>query len=84
MAVWTSAAADREGHEQSFLDEVRTFHVVPEFRTIADLQRQVEERISDRRRRPGALVQIGEHSVPRHGSRRSWRGYKCDGPRQGQ
>jgi hypothetical protein len=45
MAVWTSAAADREGHEQSFLDEVRTFHVVPEFRTIADLQRQVEERI---------------------------------------
>jgi hypothetical protein len=45
IAVWTSAAADREGHEQSFLDEVRTFHVVPEFRTIADLQRQVEERI---------------------------------------
>ena len=32
MAVWTAAAADREGHEQSFLDEVRTFHVVPEFR----------------------------------------------------
>jgi len=45
MAVWTAAAADREGHEQSFLDEVRTFHVVPEFRAIADLQRQVEERI---------------------------------------
>jgi Domain of unknown function (DUF4062) len=38
IAVWTTAAADREGHEQSFLDEVRTFHVVPEFRTIADLQ----------------------------------------------
>jgi len=45
MAVWTSASADREGHEQSFLDEVRTFHVVPEFRTVADLQRQVEERM---------------------------------------
>jgi Domain of unknown function (DUF4062) len=45
MAVWTSAAADREGHEQSFLDEVRTFYVVPEFRTVADLQRQVEERM---------------------------------------
>lgn len=45
IAVWTSAAADREGHEQSFLDEVRTFHVVPEFRTVTDLQRQAEERI---------------------------------------
>ena len=46
MAVWTSAAADREGHEQSFLDEVRTFHVVPEFCTVADLQRQVEDRMT--------------------------------------
>jgi hypothetical protein len=45
IAVWTSVAADREGHEQSFLDEVRTFHVVPEFRTVFDLQRQVEERM---------------------------------------
>jgi Domain of unknown function (DUF4062) len=45
IAVWTSAAADREGHEQSFLDEIRTFHVVPEFRTVADLRRQVEERM---------------------------------------
>jgi hypothetical protein len=45
IAVWTSAATDREGHEQSFLEEVRTFHVVPSFRTIADLQRQVEERM---------------------------------------
>jgi len=46
IAVWTSAATDREGHEQSFLEEVRIFHVVPIFRTVADLQRQVEERIS--------------------------------------
>jgi len=45
IAVWTSAASDREGHEQSFLDEVRTFHVVPTFRTVADLQRQVEDRM---------------------------------------
>jgi hypothetical protein len=45
MAVWTSSAADREGHEQSFLDEVRTFHVVPAFRTADDLQRQVEDRM---------------------------------------
>jgi hypothetical protein len=45
IAVWTSGAADREGHEQSFLDEIRTFHVVPEFRTVDDLRRQVEERM---------------------------------------
>jgi hypothetical protein len=45
IAVWTSVATDREGHEQSFLDEVRTFHVVPAFRTVADLQRQVEDRM---------------------------------------
>lgn len=45
MAVWTSAAADREGHQQAFLDEVRTFHVAPSFPTAADLQRQVEERM---------------------------------------
>jgi hypothetical protein len=45
MAVWTSSAPDREGHEQSFLEEVRTFHVVPPFRTADDLQRQVEDRM---------------------------------------
>jgi len=45
IAVWTCAATDREGHEQSFLDEIRTFHVVPAFRTVADLQRQVEDRM---------------------------------------
>jgi len=46
IAVWTSSAVDREGHEQSFLEEVRIFHVVPAFHTVADLQRQVEERMS--------------------------------------
>lgn len=45
MAIWTSTAPDREGHEQAFLDEVRTFHVVPEFRSVADLQQQIEERM---------------------------------------
>jgi hypothetical protein len=45
MAVWTSSAPDREGHEQSFLDEVRTFHVVPSFRSADDFQRQVEDRM---------------------------------------
>jgi len=45
IAVWASAA-DREGHEQSFLDEVRTFHVVPKFHTVADLRSQVEERMN--------------------------------------
>jgi hypothetical protein len=45
MAVWTSATPDREGHEQSFLDDVRTFHVAPSYRDAADLQRQVEERL---------------------------------------
>jgi hypothetical protein len=43
--MWTSDAPDREGPEQSFLNEVRTFHVVPAFRTIADLKAQVRERI---------------------------------------
>ena len=43
--MWVSDTPDREGPEQSFLNEVRTFHVVPAFRTIADLKAQVGERI---------------------------------------
>jgi hypothetical protein len=46
IAAWTSAAQDREGHEESFLDEIRTFHVVPKFSTAADLQRQVKDRMT--------------------------------------
>ena len=46
IAVWTMATDDREGPQQSFLDEVRTFHVVPEFRSSADLRRQLEERLN--------------------------------------
>jgi hypothetical protein len=45
IAVWCLRTDDREGHEQAFLDEVRTFHVVPTFTTPADLQSQVEERL---------------------------------------
>src|SRR5579862_8842421 len=45
IAVWCLKTDDREGHEQSFLDEVRVFHVVPAFSTPADLQAQIEERL---------------------------------------
>src|SRR5271169_3115705 len=40
IAVWALATNEREGHEQSFLDEVRTFHVAPEFSSAANLQQQ--------------------------------------------
>ena len=45
MAVWALATQHREGPQQSFLDEVRAFHVVPAFRSPADLKRQVSERL---------------------------------------
>ena len=45
IAVWTVRGNGREGHEQAFLDELRTFYVVPEFSSTADLGRQVEERL---------------------------------------
>jgi hypothetical protein len=45
IAVWCLRANDREGHEESFLNEVRTFHVVPDFRTTDDLRAQVEDRL---------------------------------------
>ncbi len=45
MAVWALATQHREGPQQSFLDEVRVFHVVPAFRSPADLERQVAERL---------------------------------------
>lgn len=45
IAVWTLATEDREGPQQSFLEEVRAFHVAPEFRSSSDLQPQVEERL---------------------------------------
>jgi hypothetical protein len=45
IAVWCSKTNDREGHEESFLNEVRTFHVVPPFASPDDLRSQIEERL---------------------------------------
>jgi hypothetical protein len=45
MAVWTLDTNEREGPEQSFLDEVRTFYVAPKFSSVDDLRRQVEDRL---------------------------------------
>lgn len=45
VAVWCLRTTDREGHEDSFLNEVRTFHVVPDFSTSEDLRTQVEDRL---------------------------------------
>lgn len=45
IAVWTLATGEREGPQQSFLDEVRTFYVAPAFTTPDDLRRQVEDRL---------------------------------------
>lgn len=44
IAMWT-ATTEREGPQQSFLDHVRTFYVVPEFNSPTDLQQQIEERL---------------------------------------
>jgi hypothetical protein len=45
IAVWCLQTNEREGPEESFLNEVRAFHVVPSFRTPAELRAQVEERL---------------------------------------
>ena len=45
IAVWCLDAHDREGHEESFLNEVRAFHVVPTFSSPDDLRAQIEERL---------------------------------------
>lgn len=45
IAAWCLKANDREGHEESFLNEIRTFHVVPDFLTPDDLRVQVEDRL---------------------------------------
>jgi hypothetical protein len=42
---WTLQTSEREGPEQSFLDEVRTFYVGPGFSSADDLRRQVEDRM---------------------------------------
>jgi hypothetical protein len=45
IAAWSLKANDREGHEEAFLSEIRTFHVVPDFKTPEDLRVQIEERL---------------------------------------
>jgi hypothetical protein len=45
IAVWCLDTDDREGHEESFLNEVRTFHVAPPFSSPDDLRAQIEERL---------------------------------------
>jgi hypothetical protein len=45
IAAWCSKTNDREGHEQAFLDEIRTFHVVPTFQSPDDLRAQIEDRL---------------------------------------
>jgi hypothetical protein len=45
IAVWCMDAPDREGHEESFLNDVRAFRVVPVFSNPDDLRSQIEERL---------------------------------------
>jgi hypothetical protein len=45
IAVWCLDTSDREGHEESFLNELRVFHVVPAFSSPDDLRTQIEERL---------------------------------------
>ena len=45
IAVWALDTKEHEGPQQSFLDEIRTFHVVPAFRSSDDLQQQIRERL---------------------------------------
>jgi hypothetical protein len=45
ISVWVSEAEDREGHQQSFLDEVRTFHVTGQFHSPDELADEVERRL---------------------------------------
>lgn len=47
IAVWTLATGEREGPQQSFVDEVRTFYVAPSFATPDDLRSKVEDRLKD-------------------------------------
>ena len=45
IGIWCLDVNDREGHEESFLNEVREFHVVPAFSSPDDLRAQIEERL---------------------------------------
>ena len=45
IAVWAENVDDREGHAQSFLEEVRTFHTTGAFGTPEELADEVERRL---------------------------------------
>jgi len=45
IAAWCLSTDDREGHEESFLNEIRAFRVVPTFTSADDLRAQIEERL---------------------------------------
>lgn len=45
VAVWAKDVEDREGHEESFLEEVRTFHTTGRFSTPAELAEDVDRRL---------------------------------------
>jgi uncharacterized protein DUF4062 len=45
ISAWALQADDREGHQQSFLDEIRVFHVVPTFRSPEEFKAQIQERL---------------------------------------
>ena len=45
ISAWALKTQQREGLQQAFLDEIRTFHVVPSFHSPADLERQVQDRL---------------------------------------
>lgn len=46
MAIWALDVDDREGHEESFLDEVRIFYVAQKIGSTAELERQIQERLT--------------------------------------
>src|SRR4051812_217452 len=45
IAVWCLDVPDREGPEESFLNDLRAFRVVPAFSSPDDLRAQIEERV---------------------------------------
>lgn len=47
ICAWTAASGDLEGHQQSFLDDLRVFYVVPPHTSPDDLGKQVERRLRE-------------------------------------
>ena len=45
ISAWALDTQQREGPQRAFLDEIRTFRVVPSFQSSADLERQVRARL---------------------------------------